>query len=618
MIPLDASPRLRILGGIIAGGLLVLLLALFRTQVLNAEMYGTREQTQSLRRIRMPSARGDIVDRRGVLLANNRPSHDVVIYLDQLRGSKKQDIYRVVSSNLAVLAEAMQMPITLTERDIRTHYQKRRPLPLTVWRDLPSQTQAMFAERAAHLPAVDLIATPIRQYPNGSLAAHLLGFSGQAEQPDDADADEFYYYQADTAGKQGIEKTCDEALRGAPGGRTIRVNPSGRSVGEVGFKPAERGDRVTLTIDANIQRIVETALDNAPLSAGAELRAAAVVLDPRTGEVLAMASRPTFDPNLFTPGAPAEQISWVLRNPASPLLNRATREHYPPGSTFKPITLLAALDSGTVKASDTVTCEGSLQIGNRPFGCWNKHGHGRVDAAAAVRWSCDVWFYEKGMATKADNIAKMATAFGLGQWCGFDVGGEVAGLVPTPGWKRMNHGERWWDGDTAQLSIGQSFLLTTPLQMARVTAALANGGTLWRPFVVRRIDTADGVLVSETKPEHSGNISSPNFEFLRQTMLASVQATDGTGHRAAVQGLNVAGKTGTAEAHIRVDGAARPVKRAWFIGFAPYEAPQVALAIVFEQGEGGGHTAAPVAGQVLAGVFGKSAERVNRGGTYVD
>jgi len=614
----DIPFRLRVFSGIVAAGFLLLLLALFRTQVINAEMYGTREQAQSLRRIRLPSARGDILDRHGVLLANNRPSYDVVIYLDQLRISKRQDIYRVASSNLAVLAEAMKLPVTLAERDIRTHYHKRRPLPLTVWRDLPPPTQALFAERAAQLPAIELIATPIRQYPNGALAAHLLGFAGQAEQPDDEEGDEFYYYQADTAGKQGIEKTCDEALRGAPGGRTIRVNPSGRSVGEVGYKPAERGDRVTLTIDANIQRIVENALDHAPLPGGAELRAAAVVLDPRTGEVLAMASRPTFDPNLFTPGAPAAEVGLVLRNPASPLLNRATGARYAPGSTFKPVTLLAALDSGAVRAGDTSVCKGSLQIGNRSFGCWNRHGHGRVDAATAIRWSCDVWFYEKGMATKVDAIARTAKDFGLGQPSGYDGGGELAGLVPTPAWKQAHYGERWWDADTAQLSIGQSFLLTTPLQMACLCAALANGGKVWKPFVIRRIATAEGVIVSETKPELRRRISSPHFEFARQTMLATVQATDGTGQRAAVPGVSVAGKTGTAEADIRVDGAVRRIKRVWFIGFAPYEAPRVAVAVLLEQGDSGGHTAAPVVGQIFAGIFGKPTARAERGGVHAD
>lgn len=611
----DSNPRLHIVGGIVGFGLLLLLLALFRVQVLHAEMYGTREQAQSLRRIRIPSARGDIVDRHGVMLADNRPRYDAVIYLDQLRGSKRQDIYRVVSSNLAVLAQTMNMPVTLTEQEIRTHYQKRRPLPLIVWHDLPAQTAAMFAERASQLPAVDLVATPVRQYPNGSLAAHLLGFAGQAEQTDEEETDEFYYYQADTAGKQGIEKTCDEYLRGAPGGRTIRVNPSGRTVAETGFKPAERGDRVMLTLDARIQKIVEQALDHAPLPAGAELRGAVVVIDPRNGEVLAMASRPTFDPNLFNPGAPSEQVAWVLRNPASPLLNRAIGARYAPGSTFKPITLLAGMECGAVKPDDTVVCEGSLHIGNRTFRCWSKNGHGRVDATGAVRLSCDVWFYQKGLAMKVEPIAKMASEFGLGQLSGLDLGGEKTGLVPTPGWKRFTQGERWWDGDTAQLSMGQSFLLTTPLQMACATAALANGGTLWRPFVVQRVVTSENIIVSETRPEARRRIavSPSNMEFTRQAMLASVQALDGTGHRAGVQGLSVAGKTGTAEADVRVDGATQRIKRTWFIGFAPYEAPQVALAVMFEQGDSGGHTAAPVAGQIFAGIFGKSAERGTAG-----
>jgi len=605
VIASDAMFRLRILGGIITGGLMVLWLALFRIQVLNAEVYGSREQAQSLRRIRLPPSRGDIVDRHGVVLAQNRPSYDVVLYLDQLRSSKRQDIYRLASSHLAVLAEVMNRPVTLTEREIRLHDQRRRPLPLTVWRNLPPPTQAAFAERAAQLPAVDLIATPVRHYPHGALAAHLLGFVGQAEQPDEADAEDYYYHQADTVGKQGIEKTCDEALRGAPGGRTIRVNPSGRCVGEVGYKPAERGDRVTLTIDVNIQRIVENALDHAPLSGGAELRGAAVVLDPRNGEVLAMASRPTFNPNLFTPGAPPEEVALLLRNPGSPLLNRATGARYAPGSIFKPISLLAMLESGRVKVGDTVDCRGSLQIGNRSFGCWHRQGHGRVDALAAMRQSCDVWFYEKGIAAKVDNIAQMAIEFGLGQPTGFDGGSETAGLVPTPGWKRIHYGDRWWDGDTAQMAIGQGFLLTTPLQMACVAAALANGGTLWRPFVLRRIETADGTLVSERKPERRRTIFSSHLEFVRQAMLEVVEAPNGTGHRAAVPGLRVAGKTGTAETDIRVDGAVRRVKRAWFIAFAPFEAPQVALAVVFEQGEGGGHTAAPVAGRILADIFGR-------------
>jgi len=601
----ESNPRLGILAGIVGGGLLLLLLALFRLQVVYGAEYGDREQAQSLRRIRIPSARGEILDRNGIVLANNRPSYDVVIQLDQLRSSKRQDIWKVASSNLALLAQATGLPVTLKESDIRNHYKRRRPLPLTVWSDLTREQVASVAERVNNLPAVDLVAMPVRQYPQGGLAAHVLGYVGKAEVSEEEEAEEYYYYMADTAGKQGIEKAFDECLRGAPGGRSIRVNPGGRTVGEAGFKSAERGDRVVLTLDARVQKIVEEAMERAPLSAGKELRGAAVVLDARSGAVLAMTSAPLFDPNLFSPGVPAEQVNAVLVNPASPMFNRAISARYAPGSTFKPITTLAALESGVVKTTDAVDCTGHQQIGNRSFGCWNRRGHGRVDAAAALRWSCDVWFYQRGMATKAEPIAAMAREFGLGQKLGFDLEGEKPGLVPTPDWKRARMGERWWDGDTAQFAMGQSFLLATPLQMANAAATLASGGVVWRPYIVQRIETPDGTVVSETKPEvrRRLRVSSENMEFVRQAMLAVVQAPDGTGRAAAVLGVQVAGKTGTAEVDVRVDGQTRRIKRTWFIAFAPFENPQVALAVMFEDGDSGGHTAAPVAGRILAGIF---------------
>jgi penicillin-binding protein 2 len=608
------NARLPILAGIVAAGLLVLVLALFRVQVVHAGLYGEREQSQSLRRIRIPSARGEIVDRNGLLLAGNRASYDVVIQLDRLRVTKRQNIVTVASSNLAVLAQALHRPVTLSEQEIRQHYAKRRPLPLPVWRDLNAPAVAAFQERASHLPAFDLIPFPVRQYPQGHLAAHVLGFVGQAELPEE-EADEFAYALPETAGRQGVERAIDEALRGSPGTRAIRVNPAGHTVGHVATADAQRGDRVTLTIDARLQKIVEAALDHASLPAGKELRGAVVALDPRTGEVLALASRPTFDPNIFTPGTPAAVVNAVLENPGSPLLNRATGSRYPPGSTFKSVTLLAALENG-VRAGDVADCAGAYTVGNRSFGCWNRQGHGRVDALAALRLSCDVWFYQKGLAIKPETIAKWAKDFGLGEKTGLDLGGEVAGLVPTADWKRLRLNERWWDGDTAQFAIGQSFLLTTPLQMAVVAATLANGGTVWRPYIVRQVVSPEGQLVDETEPEarHRLKVDPRHMEFVRQAMLAAVQQPDGTGHRAVVKGITVAGKTGTAEADVR----GQRIKRVWFIGFAPYETPQLAVAAMFEDADSGGHTAAPVAGKIFAGWFGKSAELVGGGATYAD
>jgi penicillin-binding protein 2 len=478
---------------------------------------------------------------------------------------------------------------------------------------------ALFEERASTLPGADLIVTPVRQYPLGPLAAHVLGYVGKA-QPDDDDEDDlehFYYYEPDSVGRQGVERACDDFLRGAPGGYTIRVNPAGRKVADVGEKRAEPGDRVTLTIDAHIQKIVEDALKRAPLDAGKELRGAAVVLDVRTGEVLAMASTPTFDPNIFNPGDSADIVNQVINNPSSPMLNRAIGARYPPGSTFKPVTLLAGLQAGTIAPHDVVVCNGSIQIGNwpRPFRCWDAQGHGPMDALAAIKNSCDVYFYVKGIATGVDAITHMAGELGLGQPTGFDLGRDLGGLVPTPDWKRVQRGERWWDGDTAQLAIGQRFLLVTPLQMACLAAALGNGGTLWKPFVIKKIETYDGQLVRQTSPQVRNRLteSQQNIDFVREAMLGAIQDSKGTAHAAAVRGLSAAGKTGTAEFQV---GNGR-IKRAWFIGFAPYDNPQIALSVLIEDAASGSHTAAPVAGNILAGIFKLRTEDTGRGNRQI-
>jgi penicillin-binding protein 2 len=615
----DRNSRLRVIAVIVVIGLLILLIDLFHVQVVKGAHYGDREEAQSLRRIRIPSARGEIVDRNGTILANNRPSYDIVIYLDQLgRVSKKTDIVKIAEVNLAALSAALHLPVTLSDRDVRIHYQLRRPIPMPVWKDLSVGVVAAFAERASNLPGADLIVTPVRQYPQGPLAAHVLGYVGHAEQNDEEELEHFFYYQPDREGKQGVERAYDEFLRGAPGGRTIRVNPGGVSVGEVGDRKAEIGNRVTLTLDTRIQKIVEAALANARPAAGRQLRGAAIVLDPRSGEVLAMASVPGFDPNIFNPATPVQTINALFKDPRSPMLNRAVGGRYAPGSTFKPVTLLAGLETGAINPHDAVACSGSMQIGNwpRPFRCWDAHGHGTLDALAAIKHSCDVWFYQEGMKTGVDAITKYATELGLGLPTGFELGRDQAGLVPTPTWKRVQKGERWWDGDTAQLAIGQSYLLATPLQMACVAATWGNRGTRWQPFIVKRIEKPNGEILHEQQPEVRGRVSaSPqNIEFVRQAMLGAIQATDGTGHRAAVLGLSVAGKTGTAEFDTR-EGR---IKRVWFIGFAPYENPQIALAVLIEDGESGGGTAAPVAGKILAAIFQKNLGAVGSGATYAD
>lgn len=618
----ESNPRLGVMKVIVGAGLFVLLVALWRMQVTNGAHFDSREQAQSLRRIRIPSARGEIFDRNGVVLANNRPSYDVALYLEQLpRTSKKQDIVLAANNTLAPFRQTWPINTRLTDDAIRNHFARRRPLPLTVWRDLTPELVGAFVERVGNLPGVDLVVTPVRQYPQGKLAAHALGFVGKPEQRVNAEAEDvedFDYFQPDTVGKQGVERARDEFLHGEPGGMTIRVSPGGSKVGVVGEKRATRGNRITLTLDARMQRIVEDALAHTVLPVGKQLSGAAVVLDPRTGEVLAMASVPTFDPNVFGPGVPGEIKSALFQDPGKPTLNRATGARYAPGSTFKTITLLAGLEAGAIHQQDSVVCSGSMKIGTwpRPFRCWSTQGHGAVDALGAMKHSCDIWFYQEGMATGVDAIANTAREFGLGSPTGLDMANDLSGLVPSPTWKRGQVGENWWDGDTAQMSIGQSFLLVTPLQMANVAATFANGGTLWQPFMIKRIESARDELVEETKPKLRGRLTAKpqNIEFVRQTMLAAVQSPEGTGHNAAVRGLSVAGKTGTAE----FDTRGTRIKRTWFIGFAPYDQPQVAVAIVIEDGESGGHTVAPVAGQIMAGIFGKSVDATGGSAGYAD
>ncbi len=617
----EDNPRLRAIGTIVALGFFMLLAALWRVQVMYGEHYDNKQGAQSLRRIRIPAARGEIVDRNGVVLANNRPSYDIAIYLDQLgRFSKKANVVAIAHSNLVALSSVVGLPLTLADRDLQVHYEYRRPLPLRIWQDVRPETVAAFAERASNLPGADLIVMPVRQYPQGSLAAHLLGFVNKADESDDKEIEKFYYYQPDSVGQQGVEKACDEYLRGSPGGRTIRVTPAGMLADDLGEKPAERGGRVTLTIDVHLQRIVEDALAQVHLPAGRELRGAAVLLDVRTGEILAMASVPSFDPNIFNPGTPAPAVQAVFNDAAKPMLNRVIGGRYPPGSTFKPITLLAGLESGAISPQDTVVCSGSIQIGNwpRPFRCSNHSGHGPIDAYNAIAESCDVWFYREGLKVGPDAITRMAGEFGLGQPTGFDVGREQWGFVPTRAWKWSQHREKWLDGNTAQLSIGQSYLLVTPMQMACVAATFANRGTCLRPYVVKRIEPVDGQVVHEGETDIRAHLSAnpQQLEFVRRAMLGAVQDARGTAHRADVKGLSVAGKTGTAE----YDTKEGRLNCGWFIGFAPYDQPQVAVAVLIEGAVSGGQTAAPVAGKIFAKMFGRNAEDnvVAESGAYAD
>jgi len=573
----------------------LLAVRLWNLQMKQSEEHVARLAKQSLRSVRVAGMRGTLTDRNGVVLAGNRPSYCLSLYPEDLRkpGSRQRTV-DAVGETLDRLAETMDRPRTVDAQAVRTHLNRRTPLPLVAWRDLDAAAVARFEEHADEFPGVALTVEPIREYPQGSMAAHLLGYVGRADDTalardgaEDGPPENFHYYLPEMAGRSGVEKSLDEDLRAADGGRLeLQVDVAGfryKTVDEL-CREAGRGSDVTLSIDSRVQRAAERALEGR--------RGAAVVVDPRNGDVLALASAPTFNPNDFIPSITTARWK-ALQGPDRPLLNRAAAGEYAPGSTFKPITLLAALKSGKVREDTRYTCSGAFQLGSSRLRCWQSWGHGSIDLPLAVRYSCNVYLCHAALACGAEPIQAMARDFGLGRRTGIELDYERPGLVPDAAWKRLARRDGWRDGDTCNLSIGQGALLVTPLQLAMYTAALANRGTLWRPrLVLEKRDGATGA-VTRNPPRKADapdpRLAAAHLDAVRRGMRDVVNAPDGSGRRARVDGFELAAKTGTAEYGAKGSGR----KMTWMIVFGPYEAPRYAAAFLIEDGDSGGSTVSP-------------------------
>lgn len=573
---------------------------LWNLQVAQTTEYQRRLAKQSLRSVRLPGIRGRIFDRRGVALADNRPSYCVSLFLEEFRqaGPSQRTVDRVMEA-LYRLAEAMDRPLQLGPQDVRLHLGRRTPLPLVAWRDLDATAVARFLERAEDFPGAALTVEPVRIYPQGASACHLLGYVGRADESKlpgaAADPDEkFHYYLPEMAGKSGVEKRLDGVLRAFEGGKLqIQVDVAGFKFDEVSRRAPQPGSDVTLAVDERIQRAAEEAL--------AGQRGAAVVIDPRNGDVLALASQPGYDPNDFVPSVPAAIWDALRNDPARPLYNRAAGGEYAPGSTFKPVTLLAALHAGAVAADTRYSCPGYFQLGSARFRCWQHWGHGSIDLQSAIRYSCNVYLFHAALAAGADAVQAMARDCGFGRPTDISLDFERPGLVPDNEWKRRERRDSWRDGDTCNLAIGQGALLATPIQMGLYAAALANGGTLWKPRLVARIVSAAGVtneLPAEAAP-NGPRWNARHVATVRAGMRDAVNEPDGSGKRAKLDGVVVAAKTGTAEYGVKGSGR----KMTWMIAFAPFDAPRYAVALLVEDGVSGGTTAAPRVKQLLTRTF---------------
>ncbi len=587
---------------VLALAFFALLMRLYFLQVISGTSFVSQAQSNRLRPVELPAPRGLITDRNGVVLATSRPVHSVAVVPGLLPSARKQKTQR--ARVFQTLAALLQIEAKTIELQIETALKRQgRYDAVPIRSDVDLAVIARIEENRAPLGAGVLITDELRRvYPQGALAGHTLGYSGIVNERDLARAKKAGTPLGafDRVGKSGLERQYNELLHGQHGAQVFEVDASNLPVGERAPIAATPGESLQLTLDSKLQRVAETAL------ARAKNNGSVAVIDPRNGEVLALASRPTFDPNVFE--LPRAQFSAAYRKlvatPGYPLLNRAATSRFPPGSTFKMMSAAAGLQKGVVGPNWTVTCNGGLTLGRR-FGCWKVHGHG-VNLDRALAESCDVYFYE--LALKLGNpqssgptyLAQTARKFGLGRESGIDLPGDEAGLVPDPAWLQKYHAKRpqlaqWMPGNTLNMSIGQGDVLATPLQMALATGAVANGGTLWKPHLLRAHISADGKSKMFASVGQSVGISRRNLALIRRGMRRTV--TQGTGKAGALPNVAVAGKTGSAED----DNNALP--HSWWVCFAPYDKPTIAIAVLVENSGHGSDNALPIAREILQARF---------------
>ncbi len=578
-----ASWRLAVMGVLMLAGFAVLAARLHRVQVQRSPFYTGAAARQSIRRVLLPGTRGRILDRHGVCLADNRPSYCLAVYIEELRRPGPwSNTVNAVDHELDRLAGTIGLPRQCTREDIAAHVRRRLPLPFLAWQDVDARALARFAESLEPFPGVDIYSQPERVYPLRTVAAHVLGYVGRDRPAVTNEA--YHYYVSDMRGKAGMEVACDTILAGEPGGQLIRVDAAGYKHDTWDGRPPVAGRDVILTLDVRIQERAERLL--------AGHRAAAVVLDPRTGEVLALVSLPSFDPNQLSPSPPRELWEAITHDPAKPLFNRAVTGRYPPGSTFKPVVAVAALERG-IAPGTVFTCPGYFELGPMRLHCWFEPGHGPLPLRTAIEQSCNPYFCHLGLAVGYPQLQATARSLGFGARSGIALPGESIGLLPDDAWKRRALHDGWRSGDTANVSIGQGALLVTPLQMAVYAAALANGGTVWKPRLI--LAPQPDIRV----PARRLGWSATTLETVRGGMHDVVENPSGTGKRARVPGLVMGGKTGTAE----FGPAGRRRKHTWMIAFAPFDAPTVAVAMVVEDGISGGLTVAPLVRELMASIF---------------
>lgn len=584
---------------------LLLLLRLWYLQIVNYEELQERSVRNRTRVLPLEASRGPVYDRNGVLLVGNRPSFQIT--------AMRQDVV-----DRPLLFQRLALILNVSSDELEGMWEKGQGFPIyrpvVLAQDVSRETMEKVQENGVDLPGVLTDVRPIRDYLDEGSTAHLVGYLGEITEKELHDESFGQYRAGDLVGKIALERSYEPYLRGAKGKRLVEVDVKGKLLRQLQMEKPTPGSKVYLTIDSALQQATDEAL--------AEQSGAVVALDVHSGEILAMASRPTFNPDLFAKGIASEEWQVLAQNKRFPLQNKVVAGQYPPGSTFKMIVALAALREGVVGTSRTINCSGDFFIGNARYRCWKKTGHGLTDLNKALRESCDVWFYQVGLELGIDKLSQAAMEFGLGGVVGYPLPGERAGVIPTQEWKRQRYNQPWYAGETVIASIGQGFVLTTPLQLAVMTAALANQGKVLKPQVIKKIEDWEGNVLMQPEIEIVRQIeySQKAWDAVREGMIDVVNSPRGTGRGALHEDVLIAGKTGTSQVVRRKsdeeeeeeeDGKVpyrfRP--HALFVAYAPAEKPEIAVAVVIEHGESGGRAAGPVARNIIARYMALKQER---------
>ena len=557
-------------------------------------------ETQKLARtyvLDIPAPRGQITDRNGVPLAQNRLSYNLAINYPTPLDFSDAQLLSFAREKIQAAEKLLDRPLKISDELIKRHYRNRGILPFEIAQNLSTKE---YDEIKGHLPAgITLRPFYVRTYPNGKIAGQIIGYSGKTGRNPDGIIDNHEVLWPETEGREGLEQTFNQVLTGKHGEYKITFDQDGRKTSEKIVTPPVPGHTVVTTLDLHLQELAEKALE------AKAKRGAIVVVDPNNGDILAMASCPTYNPNAFTPTISTEKFKALQDDPDIPLLPRAFRSSYPPGSTFKVAVGIAALESGTVRSDEEFDCVPALQIGNTTFHNWKKTDRGPLNFVQALTESCDTWFYQVGIKTGAEPILTWAQKLGFGAKCGIPLRGEVEGRVPNDQYMKATHGRKLLNGDIANLSIGQGDTQVTPLQMAQAMAIIGNGGTFYQTRLVQQVQTVENEIVTafQVREKKTLGASTDTLEQLRTGMINVVNGPAGTAHQASLENVEVAGKTGTAQWGPKT----KERTAAWFAGFVPADHPQYAFAALYEGDVGtkahGGTAAAPMIAMILKDVY---------------